>query len=106
MSYADGGPLPQWEIIQPDGPNGVTLYYEAEGEDGRIYRMWRDEGAETPGVPARKYRLAPRDDLADVTVLTQESGGLDRVLDRAGMIICRHRVHGDIEGARRQLDLD
>lgn len=105
MTYTNG-PLPQWQDIWPDGPNGSYCYYEAEGEDGRTYRLWRDKEAETPGQLPQVYRLAPRDDLANAVTLHLERGSGYQMLDRAGMIIARNRARADTEGARRQLGLD
>lgn len=100
MSYVHG-PLPQWEIVGDYG-SGT---YEAEDPHGLVWRLWLVErpGSGDPLPPG--YRLAPRDDLADPTFITQ-AHGLYHALDKAGMQIAADVVRADLEGVRRQLGLD
>ncbi|MFF7415399.1 hypothetical protein [Streptomyces lydicus] len=98
MSYANG-PLPQWEMA-----NGYSGTYEAEDPHDVVWRLWLvEQPADGDPLPPG-YRLAPRDNLANVTYITQEHG-LYHAIDVAGLQIAADSTKADPAGAVRQLGL-
>jgi hypothetical protein len=99
MSRYSDGPLPQWTPLGYGGP------WEATSPDGKA---WRRSAVSMPPAgdqfPAG-YRLAPHDDLGNVSYITGEHG-LYHALDMAGLRIAGDAVRADPDGARRQLGLE
>lgn len=99
MTYADG-PLPQWSTVGGSGSDT----YEAEDPHGVVWRLWLVEQTADGDPLPPGYRLAPRDDLANPTFVTNEHG-LYRAMDVAGVQIALDAVRADPDSTARQLGL-
>lgn len=97
MSY--DGPLPQWTPVGHGGP------WEAADPHGRMWHLWHVDSPPADDPFPAGYRLAPYDDLGNVSYITAEHG-LYHALDTAGLRIAGDAVRADPDGARRQLGLE
>lgn len=80
MSKPSDGPLPQWTPLAYGGP------WEAPAPDGTVWRLRAEDAPSADDPFPVGYRLAPRDDLGNVTFITGD-GGLYEALDMAGLHI-------------------
>jgi hypothetical protein len=83
-------------MLKPGGP------YEATDPHGAVWRLWAVDSPPADDPFPAGYRLAPRDDLANVNFIS-DHGGLYHALDTAGLRIAGDAVRADPGGARRQL---
>jgi hypothetical protein len=86
-------------MLKPGGP------YEATDPHGVAWRLWAAGSPPADDPFPAGYRLAPRDDLANVNFIS-DHGGLYHALDMAGLRIAGDAVRADPGGARRQLGLE
>jgi hypothetical protein len=93
------GPLPLWTAIKLGGP------YEAVDPVGTTWRLWAVYSPTADDPFPAGWRLAPQDDLGNVSFISG-IGGLYHAMDMAGLRIAADAVRADPDGARRQLGFD